>query len=39
MASDNSRAIEEFKASQEEIKRVLTEVSEQNLSSTSPPPN
>jgi acetyl-CoA carboxylase alpha subunit len=37
-ASDNSKAIEELKASQEEIKRVLARVSEQNLPKTSPPP-
>ncbi|XSC44214.1 hypothetical protein ACF1BQ_042255 [Bradyrhizobium sp. RDT10] len=30
MASDNSKAIAEFKASQEEIKRVLAKVSEQS---------
>jgi hypothetical protein len=38
MASDNSKAIGELKASQEEIKRVLARVSEQNLPRTSPPP-
>jgi hypothetical protein len=38
MASDNSKAIEELKASQEDIKRVLARVFEQNLSKTSPPP-
>jgi hypothetical protein len=41
IASDNSKAIkaiEELKASQEEIKRVLARVSEQNLPKTSPPP-
>jgi hypothetical protein len=38
IASDNSKAIAELKASQEEIKRVLARVSEQNLSKTSPPP-
>jgi uncharacterized membrane protein YccC len=37
-ANDNSKAIEELKASQEEIKRVLAKVFEQNLSRTSPPP-
>jgi gas vesicle protein len=38
-ASDNSKAIEELKkASQEEIKRVLARVSEQNLPKTSSPP-
>jgi hypothetical protein len=37
-ASDNSKAIEELKASQEEIKRVLARVSEQNPPKTSPPP-
>jgi hypothetical protein len=35
MASDNSKAIEELKASQGEIKRVLAKVFEQNLSKTS----
>src|SRR6266850_2812155 len=38
MASDNSKAIEELKASQAEIKRVLARVSEQNLPKTSLPP-
>jgi hypothetical protein len=38
IASDNSKAIEALKASQEEIKRVLARVSEQNLPKTSPPP-
>jgi septal ring factor EnvC (AmiA/AmiB activator) len=38
IASDNSKAIGELKASQEEIKRVLAKVSEQNLPKTSPPP-
>ena len=38
IASDNSKAIEELKASQEEMKRVLARVSEQNLPKTSPPP-
>src|SRR5882724_8163315 len=38
MASDNSKAIEELKASQAEIKRVLARVSEQNLPKTSSPP-
>jgi septal ring factor EnvC (AmiA/AmiB activator) len=39
ISSDNSKAIEELKASQEEIKRVLARVSEQNLPSrTSPRP-
>src|SRR5262245_33624730 len=38
IANDNSRAIAELKASQEEIKRVLARVSEQNLPKTSPPP-
>jgi hypothetical protein len=41
IASDNSKAIkavEELKVSQEEIKRVLAGVSEQNLLKTSPPP-
>jgi hypothetical protein len=38
MASDNSKAIAELKASQEEIKRVLARVSEQNLPRTSLPP-
>jgi hypothetical protein len=38
MASDNLKAIEELKASQEEIKRVLARVSEQNLPKTSSPP-
>jgi hypothetical protein len=38
IASDNSKAIAELKASQDEIKRVLARVSEQNLPKTSPPP-
>jgi len=38
IASDNSKAIAELKASQEEIKRVLARGSEQNLAKTSPPP-
>jgi hypothetical protein len=38
IASDNSKDIAELKASQEEIKRVLARVSEQNLSRTSLPP-
>ena len=38
IASDNSKDIAELKASQEEIKRVLARVSEQNLPKTSPPP-
>jgi chromosome segregation ATPase len=38
MASDSSKAIAELKASQEEIKRVLAKVSEQNPPRTSPPP-
>jgi septal ring factor EnvC (AmiA/AmiB activator) len=38
IASDNSKAIGELKTSQEEIKRVLARVSEQNLPKTSPPP-
>src|SRR5450631_3115699 len=38
MAVDNSKAIGELKASQEEIKRVLAKVSEQNPPRTSPPP-
>lgn len=37
MASDNAKAIGELKASQEEIRRVLAKVSEQNLSRTPPP--
>ena len=37
IASDNSKAIQELKASQEEIKRVLARVSEQNLPKTSSP--
>jgi hypothetical protein len=37
IASDNSKDIAELKAGQEEIKRVLAKVSEQNLSKTSPP--
>jgi hypothetical protein len=38
MASDSSKAIGELKASQDEIKRVLARVSEQNPPKTSPPP-
>lgn len=38
IASDNSKAIGELKATQEEMKRVLARVSEQNLPKTSPPP-
>ena len=38
IASDNSKAIAELRASQEEIKRVLAMVSEQNLPKTSSPP-
>ena len=38
IASDNSKAIAELKASQEEIKRVLARVSEQSLPKTSSPP-
>ncbi|HTG04263.1 MAG TPA: hypothetical protein VK635_09440 [Bradyrhizobium sp.] len=38
MAVDNSKAIGELKASQEEMKRVLAKVSEQNPPRTSPPP-
>lgn len=38
MASDNSKAIVELKASQEELKRVLARVSEQNLPKALPPP-
>ena len=38
IASDNSKAIAELKASQDEIKRALTKVSEQTLPKTSPPP-
>ena len=38
MARDSSKAIGELKASQEELKRALTKVSEQNLPKTSPPP-
>jgi hypothetical protein len=38
IANENSKAIAELKASQEEIKRVLARVSEQNLPKTSPPP-
>jgi hypothetical protein len=37
IASDNSKAIEELKASQDEMKRVLARVSEQNLPKTSTP--
>jgi len=38
IASDNLKAVEELKASQEEIKRVLARVSDQNVPKTSPPP-
>ena len=38
LASDNSKAIEELKASQEDTKRVLAKVFEQTLPKTSPPP-
>jgi hypothetical protein len=38
IANDNSKAVEELKASQEEMKRVLARVSEQNQPKTSPPP-
>lgn len=38
MAGDNSKDIAELRASQDEIKRTLTKVSEQNLSRPSPPP-
>ena len=38
MASDNSKAIAELKASQEEMKRVLAKVSEQTPPKASPPP-
>jgi hypothetical protein len=38
MAGDNSKAIEALKASQEEMKRVLARVSEQNPPRTSSPP-
>jgi hypothetical protein len=38
LASDNSKAIEELKANQEETKRVLAKVFEQTLPRTSPPP-
>ena len=38
IVSDNTKAIEALKASQEEIKRMLARVSEQNLPKTSPPP-
>jgi hypothetical protein len=38
MAGDNSKAIGELKASQEEMKRVLARVSEQTPPKTSPPP-
>ena len=38
IASDSSKAIAELKASQEEIKRALAKVSEQNVPKTSPPP-
>jgi gas vesicle protein len=37
MANDSSKEIAELRASQEEIKRVLVKVSEQNLSKASPP--
>lgn len=37
-ASENSKAIQELKASQEEMKRVLARVSEQNLPKTTSPP-
>jgi hypothetical protein len=39
MAGDNSKAIEELRASQEEIKRVLAKVSEQNPPKTSQAPS
>jgi uncharacterized membrane protein YccC len=39
MAGDNSKAIEALKASQEEMKRVLAKVSEQNPPKASPPPS
>ena len=38
MAGDNAKEIAALKASQEEIKRVLAKVSEQNQSGASPPP-
>ena len=38
MVSDNSKAIGELKASQEEMRRALAKVSEQNPPKTSPPP-
>ncbi len=38
MASDNSKAIAELKASQDEMKRVLAKVSEQTPPKASPPP-
>ncbi|MEO8319716.1 MAG: hypothetical protein ABI561_15460 [Bradyrhizobium sp.] len=38
MASDNSKAIAELKASQEEMKRALAKVSEQPVPKASPPP-
>ena len=38
MVSDNSKAIAELKASQEEMKRVLAKFSEQTLPKASPPP-
>ncbi len=38
MARDSSKAIGELKASQDEIKRALTKVSEQTLPKPSPPP-
>jgi hypothetical protein len=39
IASDNSKAIAELKASQEEIKRVLAKVTEQSPPRTSQPPS
>ncbi|MCP4617591.1 MAG: hypothetical protein GY844_14290 [Bradyrhizobium sp.] len=38
VASDNSKDIAELKASQEEMKRTLAKLSEQNLARASPPP-
>jgi uncharacterized membrane protein YccC len=38
IANDSSKAIADLKASQEEIKRALAKVSEQNLAKASPPP-
>ena len=38
MASDNSKAIGELKASQEEMKRAVAKVSEQTPPKASPPP-